>query len=107
METCDGYVIQLVLPVRDNEGNIFPGRIWSALKDQLTARFGGVTAYTRAPAEGVWQPDPERTAAEDVFVVEVMTRQLEREWWQALRRELEVTLRQEEIVVRALPYLTP
>jgi hypothetical protein len=107
MQGCDGYVIQLLLPVRDNAGKVFPDRIWSELKNTLTARFGGVTAYTRAPAEGVWKPSPERIAAEDVFIVEVMSQRLDCDWWRSLRSALEARLGQEQIIVRALPYVAP
>ncbi|MGZ6176259.1 MAG: hypothetical protein ACXWNB_10525 [Candidatus Binataceae bacterium] len=68
-------------------------------------RFGGLTAYTRAPAEGAWQPSQDLVAVEDVFVVEVVTPELDRAWWAGLRRQLEETLDQDEVLVRAVPCL--
>jgi hypothetical protein len=33
---------------------------------ELTERFGGLTVHTRAPAEGLWKDESERTARDDV-----------------------------------------
>lgn len=96
------YLVQMVLPVHDNAGRAFPDATWEALKNRLAEKFGGVTAYRRAPAEGVWAPSPERRAAEDVFVAEVMARDLDRAWWAALQAELERSLGQEHIIIRAI-----
>lgn len=46
------YLIQLFLPLRDNAGEKFPDAMYRGIRDQLTERFGGMTAYARAPAEG-------------------------------------------------------
>jgi hypothetical protein len=96
-------LVQLVLPVRDNAGKEFPGKVWEELKTRLAGKFGGVTAFRRAPAEGVWAPADERRTAEDVFIVEVMTPALDKAWWAALQIELERTLRQDHVIIRAIP----
>jgi hypothetical protein len=41
------------------------------------------------------------TKRDDIVVLEVMTDQLDREWWRSYRRDLERAFRQEAIVVRA------
>ncbi len=99
------HLIQLLLPVADNKGHAFPSAIWEGLKDALTKQFGGVTTYTRAPAQGVWAPAGGVQRREDVFIVEVIADQLDLIWWDALRRGLEDTLGQEQIIVRALPMI--
>lgn len=96
------YLLQLILPVRDNDGNAFPDTLWDGLKARLADMFGGVTAFRRAPAEGVWAPSPEKRAAEDVFIVEVMARTLDHTWWAALQAELEQALGQEHVIIRAI-----
>lgn len=70
---------------------------------ELTGRFGGLTAYTRAPARGLWHSPAGTTAEDQVVVYEVMTEQLDRAWWADYRRALEVRFQQEEVVVRAQP----
>ena len=45
------YLIEILLPVRDNEGLPF-AMTYQSLGDELTEHYGGVTVFTRAPAEG-------------------------------------------------------
>ena len=94
------HLVQLLLPLRDNAGRPFDAGHYAAVRGELTARFGGLTAYTRAPAEGVWEGHGGR-ARDDVVVYEVMTDQLDRSWWRGLRAALERRFAQDEIVVRA------
>jgi len=103
--TAPTTLVQIILPVRDNRGRKYPETIWRDLKRDMVDRFGGVTAYTRAPAEGVWAPSRAAAAREDVFILEVMVCRLNRHWWRALRRDLEQRLAQDEIVIRALPLI--
>lgn len=95
------YLIQLLLPVRDESGAPFPRERYEVLARELTERFGGVTAHTRAPAAGLWEEEPGRTVRDDVVIYEVMTPALDEHWWGALRRRLEREFRQDELVVRA------
>lgn len=102
MTSVDAWLVQVLLPLRDNRGRTFPQATWDGLKRRLVDAFGGVTAYQRAPAEGVWAPEAQKQAAEDVFVVEVMTEAFDARWWEALQQDLERTLQQEQVVVRAI-----
>jgi hypothetical protein len=65
--------------------------------------FGGLTAYTRAPAEGLWDSGS-TVKRDDIVVVEVMVDSLDRRWWKDYRRELEQLCCQDEIVLRAQAY---
>jgi hypothetical protein len=42
------YLIEILLPVRDNEGRPFAATSYQSLRDELTEHYGGVTAFTRA-----------------------------------------------------------
>jgi hypothetical protein len=94
------WVVELLLPVSDPEGIPYPPAAFDALQRELTERFGGVTAYVRAPAKGRWE-DGGRHEEDDVVLYEVMVDSLDRDWWRALRRRLEASLRQKEILMRA------
>jgi hypothetical protein len=96
------YLIQLLLPLYDNNGRPFPANDYVELRTDLAERFGGVTAYTRAPARGVWKDETGGTARDDIVIFEVMTDSLDREWWTAFRKHLEERFRQESVIVRAL-----
>jgi len=67
---------------------------------ELTEKFKGLTAYSRAPAEGLWKPG-KGTKRDEIVVYEVMAPALERRWWKAYRRRLEKMFRQEAVVIRA------
>jgi hypothetical protein len=95
------HLIQILLPVYDKAGARFPQGQYDQVAKELTERFGGLTAYVRAPAAGLWQEETGRTQHDDIVVYEVMAERLEPEWWAAYRRELERRFAQDELVVRA------
>ena len=91
--------IQILLPVADETGDRFPERIYADLRATLTAKFGGVTIFAQAPAEGLWVSDG-AVCRDDIVIFEVMTDRVDRAWWSWLRADLERAMRQHEIVVR-------
>ena len=95
------YLVQVLVPVYDDQGQRFPVAELERIRSELTQRFGGVTAYTRAPAQGAWRDDEGRVHHDDVVVIEVMVEELDRAWWPAYRTELARRFRQESFVVRA------
>lgn len=95
------HLIQLLLPLRDNDGSPYPPDVFDRVRSDLTERFGGVTAYLRAPAIGAWKEDEASVSHDDVVTIEVMTDRLDRQWWAQWRARLEQTMRQKEIVIRA------
>ena len=98
------HLVQILLPVFDNAGKPLAHSLFAAVREELTERFGGLTAYTRAPAEGLWKDDDAddgETTRDDVVVYEVMTESIDSGWWREYRGELERRFAQEVIVVRA------
>lgn len=96
------HLIQLLLPLYDNDGRETPKSELRRVADELTERFGGLTVHSRAPAEGLWEePSDGERVRDDVVIYEVMVEALDVEWWRAYRESLERRLRQEELVVRA------
>ena len=95
------HLIQILLPVYDKAGARFPQGHYDQVADELTERFGGLTAYVRAPAAGLWQEDTGRTRRDDIVVYEVMAETLDRSWWRSFRKLLERRFEQDELVVRS------
>jgi hypothetical protein len=93
-------LVQILLPLRDNQGRAFGREAFDAVFKKLSDRFGGSTAYTRSPAEGIWQSH-HGSHLDDIVVVEVMVSALDKAWWRSYRHELAKRFRQEELVVRA------
>jgi hypothetical protein len=97
------HLVQILLPLFDNEGNAFPAARYREVTRTLTDRFGGVTAYTRAPAEGRWRDEDARDHHDEIVVLDTMVETLDRDWWSGYRQQLETSFEQDEIVVRAMP----
>lgn len=97
------YLIQLLLPLYDNDGEPLPKSLFAEIRDELVQQFGGLTAYSRAPAHGLWSEDGDETVRDDLVVHEVMAEGIDRAWWQTYRASLEARLRQEEVLIRAHP----
>jgi hypothetical protein len=95
------HLIQVLLPLYDNDGNAIERSRFRAVSEELTQQFGGLTAYTRAPAEGLWKDDASSTTRDEMVLFEVMTETLDRDWWATYRQSLEQRFRQKSIVVRA------
>ena len=94
-------LIQLLLPLHDNDKRLFSRDEFDRVSDELAKRFGGITAFRRSPAEGVWREGQEDVSRDEVVIFEVMTERLNRKWWSGYRKELEKRFRQEELVIRA------
>lgn len=95
------HLVQILLPLYDNEQNPQPADQFRRVRKELTEAFGGLTVYTRAPAEGMWKLDDNHTTRDDIVIFEVMASQLDGAWWRNYRHELESRFRQEVIVIRA------
>jgi hypothetical protein len=95
------YLIQILLPLHDNARQPFPNEAYTAVRSELTNRFGGITAYTRAPAVGLWKPNGSEATKEDIVILEVMADDLDLDWWKEYKHELETRFRQEMLVIRA------
>jgi hypothetical protein len=68
-----------------------------------SSHFGGLTAFIQSPAEGLWTGNGNHTGRDDIVMLEVMVKGVERGWWETYRDRLQELLRQESIVVRVLP----
>jgi hypothetical protein len=95
------HLVQLLLPLYDNRGNRLNKTLFAQVRDELVARFGGLTAHARAPASGLWQEGARETVHDDLVIYEVMVDTLDEPWWQSYRVELEKRFRQNELVIRA------
>lgn len=97
------FLVQMLLPLYDNAGRRVPHERFYQIRDELTERFGGVTAFLRSPAQGTWKEDNKGAVERDeVVMCEVMVDVLDRPWWADYRRTVETRFGQRELMVRAL-----
>ena len=94
------YLIQLLLPLHDNEKRPIPAEHFNRLRTDLTQRFGGVTAFVRAPAKGLWEEDEEINSDDDV-VFEIIAENFAKDWWPEYRIQLQHVFKQKEILIWA------
>jgi hypothetical protein len=92
-------LVQIFLPLYDNNGRRLPKALYSRERERLVERFGGLTAHTRSPAQGLWRTG-ERVKRDDLVIFEVMIRRVDRKWWMEYRYRLEKRFKQKELLVR-------
>jgi hypothetical protein len=95
-------LVQIFLPLRDNEGVPFDRERYLRIYEELTDRFGGATAFNRSPASGLWASSDDEVVEDIVVLLEVQVDDLDRAWWTRFRLRLEHEFRQERVLVRAL-----
>lgn len=95
-------LVELFVPLETGSGERVGRDFVERVVRELTDRFGGATAFTRAPAEGLWKQGS--TIQEDrVIIVEVLVDELDEAWWKGYRGRLEAELEQDEVMIRATP----
>jgi hypothetical protein len=98
------HLVQLFIPAA-LQATIDVEDVIAIVQREMTERYGGVTAYLNSPAKGLWS-NGGNAEEDDVIVIEVMVDNLDRTWWHQYRRKLEQLLKQDELLVRALPVET-
>jgi len=95
------HLIQLLLPLHDNDGRPFSASYFAQVRRDLTDRFGGVTAFIRAPADGLWKESADDINRDQILMFEVLAEQLDRDWWSLYRKQLQNKFRQDEVLIWA------
>jgi hypothetical protein len=95
------HIIELFVPTASNEGRPFTRDLFDRVQGELLEKFGGVTLFSRSPAEGLWaEGEREGLSRDQMITVEVMSEKVDPRWWAAYRGELEARFLQEEILIR-------
>ena len=97
-------LIQIFLPLYDNNKRAFDRSLYDDVRTGLKEKFGGVTFYRNAPVEGVWKDETGKTNYDELMIAEVLTSDLDKEWWQQFKQGLEQVFKQEEILIRSIGF---
>jgi hypothetical protein len=92
-------IVEVFLPLDTGSGVPIEPEIIEGIVGGLADRFGGATAFTRSPAEGLWKKQS-AIQKDRIIIVEVMVGELDEAWWKAYRHRLETEFEQDEIVIR-------
>ena len=95
-------LVQILLPLDDNSGKALGRELFETTRGELIERFGGITAHSGAPAEGVWQESSGSVLLDRIVVLEVQVDAIDRQWWDGYRQKLEARFQQKSILIRAL-----
>jgi hypothetical protein len=93
-------LVEVFVPLNRGDGSQVDRNEIDELVRRLADRFGGATAFSRAPADGLWKDDS-AMSHDRIVILEVMVDRVDRQWWTAFRKELEQDLQQEKLVVRS------
>jgi len=93
------HLVEVFLPLTYPNGDPVPESIFELIEGELTETFGGVTEYARGSTRGLWNKDG-HLEVDSLVVLEVMTKDLEKDWWKEFRHRTQALLRQEELLVR-------
>jgi hypothetical protein len=94
-------LIQILLPLYDEKGKSFSVESYARIKEELTEQFGGLTAYTRAPATGLWKENEDKVSRDEIVVYEVVANDIDKSWWKIYKKKLEHDFRQDELMIRS------
>lgn len=95
------YLVEILIPLTDNDGNDFPRTLFDRTRQELIDQFGGLTAFLRAPASGIWTTPDGTVQRDSIAVLEVMTEIIDRQWWRRYCEKLEERFAQESMVIRS------
>ena len=101
------HLVQILLPLRDAERQPFAKSLYTEVRCELTERHGGVTAWLRAPAIGLWEDETGEIERDELVLIEVVVDAFDREWWREYRGALAQRFAQDEIHVRAIAIERP
>ncbi|MBA2709935.1 MAG: hypothetical protein H0U57_05020 [Tatlockia sp.] len=96
-------LIEIFLPVFDNENKEFSKELFKQTYDELINEFGGLTAYTRAPMQGFWQKEDNKIRVDELIIYEIMDDHFSTDWWCNYRVSLEKRFTQERLIIRTYP----
>ena len=73
------HLVEILLPLHDNSGQSFAAEKYAEVRQHLTERFGGLTAFTRSPAQGT-TTERGKPVHDEIVVFQVMTEALDVSW---------------------------
>jgi hypothetical protein len=82
------HLVEIFLPLNDNGGRPFGTEKYARSGSIDGARFCGLTAFSRSPAQGTTS-NGGKTVDDEIIVFEVMAETLDTSWWKSYRLQLE------------------
>ncbi|MFC3199459.1 hypothetical protein ACFOET_17690 [Parapedobacter deserti] len=93
-------LVQVFVPLVDNDGNRFPEEKFKDLQSALTEKFGGITVYRQMSIEGLWKETNKRTDKDMLAIFEVLADVVDTDYWEQLKARLATKFRQKDLLIR-------
>jgi ketopantoate reductase len=94
-------LIQIFVPAMEGR-DVHARQKYTAIRDVLIEKFGGLTEYDKAPASGFWEKNASEAVMHDQMIIyEVQCDELDTAWWRQFRLKLEQTFEQDEVLIRS------
>lgn len=93
-------IVEVFLPLDTGSGILIDPEVIEGIIGGLADRFGGATAFTRAPADGLWKQGS-IIEKDRILIIEVMLSDFDEVWWKNYRAMLEQEFEQNEVLIRA------
>ena len=103
------YLVELFLPVASAHA-VDPSRspALRTTRKELLDQFGGVTTFTRSPAQGLWVDDESdssnakkgHTERDTVVAFEILAESIDIGWWREYQAKLRARFKQKEMLIR-------
>ncbi len=92
--------IQILLPLYDETGKNFPGKLYRRVKEELTEKFGGLTIYTRMPVTGLWKENEQKVTRDEIVIYEIVADDIDNQFWGDYKLFLQEVFKQDEVMIR-------
>lgn len=98
------HIVNIYLPQVDHLGVAFDEAVYASIRAELIHKFGGLTQYDQVPAIGYWKAQVDHPVSKDLVIhYEVICDRLIKSYWADLRKRLEATFKQTQILIVAHP----
>lgn len=98
-------IVRLFLPLDQVDGTPHPQAQFRQVQAEMIQRCGGVTMFSRAPAEGLWEQN-EIIEQDRIVLFEAIDKAFDGAWWRTYREQLEQRFAQERILILAADAIT-
>jgi inorganic pyrophosphatase len=95
-------LIQLFLPLKNEDGKSFPDKYFDNVKETLTQKFKGLSIYSKSPVNGRWENSKSNIEEDILLVYEIMTDRVDLSYWEKYKQLLQKQFKQDTIVIRCL-----
>lgn len=94
------HLVEVFLPTGYPNGDLIPQSIFDLIEGELREKFDGVVVYARKSARTLSRSHA-RQMEESLLVIEIVTDDLDKEWWKEFRHRTQALFHHDDLLIRA------